>query len=364
MPYLKWPETLFKSAALCRLSWLSAAMLLWPCWSMANAVAYVEMRWHEPVRERQLDVKLWYPAKMSGNPDTTYYDLAFLGRAQKNADYLPTDSRRALILLSHGDRGSNVDQSWLAEFLAAKGYLVAAVAHFQNTWRSNTPEATIKVWDRPQDLSFVLDRLLEDSLWGSRIDTQRIAAAGHSAGGYSVLALLGAIYKPLQMAQYCARQSDVRECNLADGADLQSIDFSATKLSYRDPRIKAVAAMAPALGPGVTLESLSSIEKPVLIIAATNDKLLRYELNAAHYAENIPNSEILPLSQGGHFVFMPQCSFMGQVFTYFHRFDICGRRDKVMEQRPQLHAQIAQAIAAFFEQSLSLPIQQKTASRE
>ena len=210
----------------------------------------------------------------------------------------------------------------------------------------------------------MLDRLLEDSLWGSRIDAQRIAAAGHSAGGYSVLALLGAIYKPLRMAQYCARQSDVRECNLADGADLQSIDFSATKLSYRDPRIKAVAAMAPALGPGITLESLSSIEKPVLIIAATNDNLLRYELNAAHYAENIPNSEILPLSQGGHFVFMPQCSFMGQVFTYFHRFDICGRRDKVMEQRPQLHAQIAQAIAAFFEQSLSLPIQQKTTSRE
>ena len=86
---------------------------------------------------------------------------------------------------------------------------------------------------------------------------------------------------------------------------------------------------------------------------AMDDALLKFNLNAETYAKGIPEAELLPLSKGGHFVFMPECTFMGKVFTYFHRFDICGRRGNVVEARPELHAQVAQAAKSFLDAKLS-----------
>lgn len=328
-------------------------LLALPIFAWADGAGLVELKFYDQSRDRPVEVKVWYPIEGSLQDSSMSYDLAFRGHARKGAEYLTSSGSRPLVILSHGDRGSNVDQSWLAEALAAQGYIVAAVSHWQNTWKEHTPEATLKVWDRPKDISFTIDRLISHEVWGPRIDPQRIGAAGHSAGGYTSLALAGAIYSPLQMSEYCEAQAGARECNLGDGADLESIDFTQSKVSYRDHRIKAVVAMAPALGPGIKPESLAEIDTPVLVVAATDDQLLKYELNAKVYADGISGAQVLPLSKGGHFVFMPECTFLGTVFTYLHRFDICGRRAKVVEARPELHAQVAQAIMAFFGSELS-----------
>jgi predicted dienelactone hydrolase len=327
-------------------------LLALPMLALADGAGLAELEFHDQSRDRPVEVKVWYPVEGSLRDSSMSYDLAFRGRARKGAEYLEGAAPRPLIMLSHGDRGSSVDQSWLAEELAADGYIVAAVSHWLNTWKKNTPEATLKVWDRPKDIRFTMDELLAHEVWGPRIDAQRIGAAGHSAGGYTSLALAGAIYSPLQMSKYCEAQAGARECNLGDGADLESIDFTQSKASYRDSRIKAVVAMAPALGPGIKPGSLAELDIPVLVIAAEDDALLKYELNAEVYAKHVPRAEILILPKGGHFVFMPECTFMGKVFTYFHRFDICGRRANVVEARPVLHAQVAQAAKAFFRANL------------
>jgi predicted dienelactone hydrolase len=328
-------------------------LLALPVAGLAGGAGLAELRFEDGSRNRPVEIKVWYPVEGSREDVSVSYDLAFIGHARTNAPYLAGAGPRPLVMLSHGDRGSNVDQSWLAEALASQGYIVAAVSHWMNTWRKNTPEATLKVWDRPLDISFAIDQLSVHPVWGARIDLGRIAAAGHSAGGYTALALAGAIYSPLQMSEYCAAQGGARECSLGEGADLATIDFTQSRVSYRDPRIRAVVAMAPALGPGILPESLAGISTPALLIAARDDELLKYELNAKVYADQIPGSALMLLSRGGHFVFMPDCTLMGKAFTYFHRFDICGRRAGAVEARPGLHAQVERAVIGFFGEKLS-----------
>lgn len=311
-----------------------------------------ELRLHDPSRDRPVSLKIWQPGR--GGVAMSHYDYAFRAGARRQGEAL-TGPPRPLILLSHGDRGSNVDQSWLAEALASRGFIVAAVSHWQNTWKENTPEATLKVWERPRDLSFAISGLLADPVWGPRIDPRRIGVAGHSAGGYTALAMAGAIYRPLRMRDYCATREEARDCALGDGADLSAIDFRPAVASYRDPRVRAVAALAPALGPGMDPQGLAAIETPTLVIAARDDEILRIDDHARRYAEAIPGARLLELELGGHFAFMPECTLMGRLFTWFHRFDICGRRSGADAARADLHARVAHAVREFFTRKLRAP---------
>ncbi len=318
----------------------------------ASEALLSSLRLHDPARDRPVSLKIWHPGE--GGVGLRHYDYAFRAGARRHGE--PLDGPpRPLILLSHGDRGSNVDQSWLAEALAARGYIVVAISHWQNTWKENTPAATLQVWERPRDLSFVIDALLADPAWGPRIDPRRIGVAGHSAGGYTALALAGAIYRPARMRDYCAAQTDAADCALGAGADLSTIDFRPARQSYRDPRVRAVVALAPALGPGIEADSLAAIDTPALIIAARDDEILRIDHHAAAYAGGIPGARLLELEMGGHFAFMPECTVMGRLFTWFHRFDICGRRSGADEVRAALHARVAHAVREFFHRHLRAP---------
>src|SRR5205085_331967 len=93
------------------------------------------------------------------------YEQAFRGWAATGGAY-HDGPKRPLILMSHGTRGSNLNQSWLAEALARNGYIVAAPEHYGDTRTNNSPEATVMAWLRPQDVSFALTTLLADATWG------------------------------------------------------------------------------------------------------------------------------------------------------------------------------------------------------
>ena len=71
---------------------------------------------------------------------------------------------------------------WLGYYLASKGYIAVAINH------NGTDEEERKtgilslsdfcMWERPKDVSAVLDKMLRDSVFSDNIDTNRIAAAG------------------------------------------------------------------------------------------------------------------------------------------------------------------------------------------
>jgi predicted dienelactone hydrolase len=309
-------------------------------------VGYTELEFFDTQRSRTLETTLWYPTPDTENFSEQTYASGFLGYAKQGAERHPETRQRPLILLSHGDRGTSTNLAWLAERLVEQGYLVAGVDHWLNTSLHNEPEETLRLWNRPLDISFVLNQLLEDSSWGPRIDPSRIGVAGHSSGGYTAFALAGAIYEPELMSAYC--QSEIRgpDCELTKDADLAKVDFSEASKAYRDPRIRAFFAMAPAVGSGIRASSLAEISDPVLVVATRDDELLDLNRNAIRYTRHTPGATLAVEEAGGHFVFMSRCSLLTQIFTYVLEFDICGIRSPV--DRNTVQEKFSERAIAFF----------------
>ena len=82
-----------------------------------------------------------------------------------------------LIMLSHG-RGSNgLFYAWLGEYLAARGYIVAAPNHYRaNTYDSSIVYLTNKIWQRPLDIAVDITWLTQDPP-GAAISTPRASAS-------------------------------------------------------------------------------------------------------------------------------------------------------------------------------------------
>ena len=330
--------------------WLLACSPSSPSPLGPEGVGYTELEFVDSERSRILETTLWYPAAETSPPAERVYPSGFLGYAEPDAEVLVAAGPRPIVLLSHGDRGQSTNLAWLAERLAEQGYLVAGVDHWLNTTLNNEPEETLRLWNRPLDIRFVLTRLLADPAWGPRIDPRRIGVAGHSSGGYTAFALSGAIFEPERMDAYCQSDSRGPDCELTAEADAAQVDFVQASKSYRDERVRASFAMAPAVGAGIQVSSLARITTPVHVVTTRDDELLDPTRNAMHYARHTPGAVLTIREQGGHFVYLSRCSLLSVVFTYFLEFDVCGTRSPV--DRGLAHQEIAELAVEFFDQNL------------
>jgi dipeptidyl aminopeptidase/acylaminoacyl peptidase len=102
-----------------------------------------------------------------------------------------------LIVFAHGNGGDNGGDLDLQRAWAAAGYVVAAPTFPFGARRApDTETGAMDLPNQPGDLSFVMNEVLRltadaaDPLHGA-VDPNRIGAAGHSAGGATVLALAG-----------------------------------------------------------------------------------------------------------------------------------------------------------------------------
>lgn len=129
---------------------------------------------------RQLPVTLWYPAR--GKPGS-----------QVRPDRDPADGDFPVVLFSHGLTGQPADYLGLLTRWAAAGFIVAAPT-YPNTNRNARRIDFFDVLNQPADATHVLSGVLaldedsRDPLRG-RIDTERVGAAGHSAGGATTIGL-------------------------------------------------------------------------------------------------------------------------------------------------------------------------------
>ena len=110
----------------------------------------------------------------------------------------PEPKVKGLIVISHGTASTETGFATLAQALARNGYLVASVEHVGDTWQDQSMRATPGRYfaERPRQASRVIDTVLADPQWRARITNAAdgrplIGALGHSAGGYTVLALAG-----------------------------------------------------------------------------------------------------------------------------------------------------------------------------
>jgi predicted dienelactone hydrolase len=311
-------------------------------------VGMTKVKFEDIARQRPLVTRLWYPADAKVHSQVTALDWIFVAHAVPEAPMAALPERLPVVLLTHGTGGTPASLVWIAERLAAHGYLVAAVEHFGNVYGNDTPEGAIAQWRRPLDLSRTLDALLADSRFGGRIDPNRVGAAGMSSGGYTVIAVAGGIYHPERLGRQCERDPATKGCRPDAKATFAGLpDRDAASASYQDPRFRAVFAIAPALGPAFAAEDLAPIKIPVGIVASAQDEWVPLNENAAHYAELISNAKLTVLPKGGHFTFLSVCNDLGRE----RASDICIDLDPTVD-RGAVHEQVGKLVLDFFDAHL------------
>ena len=316
---------------------------------------------------RPLRSTLWYPTD-SSEPEEAWviggdlFPLFKAGWSVPDAELSARRDRYPLIVLSHGTGGATAQLSWLAEALAASGYIAASVNHHGNTAiEAGTPHGFFLWWERALDLQRLIDRILEDELFGDRIDLDRIGAAGHSLGGYTVLALAGARVDLDQIEQYCATRPKDPNCELPPEAPFSREDLirgietdermrasmERHRLSYREPRVQAVSALAPAAGMALTERSLGEISIPILIVVGDRDEMTPPASNGQRIADLIPKARFELLEGVRHYSFLAECGSVGRIAAG----PLCV--EEVGRSRRRIHQDVAGRLGQFFDEHLA-----------
>jgi predicted dienelactone hydrolase len=235
----------------------------------------------------------------------------------------PAPTVKGLIVISHGTASTETGFATLAQTLARNGYLVASVEHVGDNWQDQSMRATQGRYfaERPRQASRVIDTLLADPQWRARIANGAdgrplIGAMGHSAGGYTVLALAGG--KPVlsRMRTHCELEAalDPVLCKLSSTISSASAQASTAadgqadgqeEPVQADTRVRAVMALAP-LGVAFSASSLAAITVPVAIYAGEKDTFLVPRFHAQWVMQNMrgSNATLQLVPNAGHYAFM------------------------------------------------------------
>ena len=205
------------------------------------AVSESEFDWMDVSRKRNVPVRIYQP--QSNVPDLKF----------------------PLIVFSHGLGGSRDGYGYLGRHWASYGFVVIHPTHAGSDREIFRADGTriaqtlveagqdpLNWANRPQDVSFVIDRAKNEVRLSRVIDFERIGVAGHSFGAHTALATVGLL-----------------------------IDFPRTKTtpsqpdrSFTDVRVKAAIAMSPSPSGRLGLDrtSWSRIAAPVLYMTGTRDE--------------------------------------------------------------------------------------------
>ena len=231
----------------------------------------------------------------------------------------PESKVKGLVVISHGTVSTGIGFATLAQALARNGYLVASVEHAGDTWRDQSMRATPARYfaERPRQASRVIDTVLADPQWRARLalgadGRPLIGALGHSAGGYTVLALAGG--KPVlsRLRTHCELEAalDPVFCDLSHALGDASVAARAGVDGQEEPvqadaRVRAVMALAP-MGVAFSASSLASITVPVAIYAGEKDTFLVPRFHAQWVMQNMraatTTMQLVP--NAGHYAFM------------------------------------------------------------
>lgn len=215
-----------------------------------------------------------------------------------------------LVVISHGlgeDRGNF---SYLAQFLASHGFVVALPEHVGSSSRRFTsaaagfanPPGAQEAIDRPQDIRFVLDRLTQEPPWRGRVNTRRVAVLGHSYGGFTALMLAGAVIKPENIRTAC---SSVDRLMLVPSASLQCSlgRLPRDRYDLRDPRVVAILPISPFASKVFEPAALQQVQVPTLLWSGSADLIVPTLAEAIQPFQRLgsPNKHLVVAINATHF---------------------------------------------------------------
>ncbi|WP_432809091.1 alpha/beta hydrolase [Pantanalinema sp. GBBB05] len=185
-----------------------------------------------------------------------------------------------VILISHGLGSRPEDFVDKAQQLASYGFVVALPQHpgsdseqvqklQQGLSRSYFLDS--EFIDRPKDLSYVIDELerRNQTEFSGRLNLQAVGVAGHSFGGYGVLAVAGATIDFEHLQQACDRPFAYLDTALL--LECRALQLPRETYNFRDERVKVVFAGNPVnygiFGP----QGLGQIQIPTFIVGGSDD---------------------------------------------------------------------------------------------
>ncbi len=155
-----------------------------------------------------------------------------------------------LVIISHGGGGSHLLYRVVAQYLAENGYIVAMPEHHGNNRNDNSLEGQdFNLTLRTAHISLVIDTLLSDPEIKEYIDSDRIFMIGHSMGGFTALAVAGAV-----------------------PWSIKRVRIEVT----HDKRVKALVLFAPASAWFQHPDSFENVDLPILVFAAEHDMITPY----------------------------------------------------------------------------------------
>jgi len=281
---------------------------------------------------RSIAITVWYPALVP--QEST-------GRGATRDAPLDLSGAPYPLLLS-----STKVASMLAPYLVTHGFTWASVDKIDYYTPWNT-----QLVMQPLDILFGLDQVASSPPEGLEgvIDAEHAGAIGYSFDGYNALALSGARIDPEFYLEQCANPPSMEPAlgsfwidyycrmsgNWAQFADVAGAVITASDdglwQPITDARIRAVMPMAPE---GAWLfgdRGLAAVDRPTLIIGATEDVDCDYWREAAYIFDHLgtPNKTLISFIGRGHMmVFEPDMvARMAHFATAFFGHHLQGRQD-------------------------------------
>lgn len=329
---------------------LAAALI--PALAAAGTPGVATRSIHAPHHGRAMQMTVWYPAApASGTPVTFAENPVYLGHdALQDAD--PAQGSHPVVLLSHGLGGLAFSVGWLAQGLAREGAVVIAPNHPNSSFFDFDMQAGMNHWTRAQDLQIALEALRLDAAFGPALDLEHVYAAGFSYGGWTALSLGGLRGHAEGFRDYCDAALEVSShCQdlLRAAVDLTAADAEMWEASYRDLRIRAVAAIDPGLIHGIPEEFAAALTAPALIagLGEGDDRLPATDFDASGFAERVPEARFLRIAPANHFTALPLCKPEGAAILKEEQDDpVCTDPEGTV--RAEVHRQLTAAIASHF----------------
>lgn len=305
-----------------------------------------------PLRHDNIDFHVWYPANPGGRAVTVGGNGVFHGTVA-GREALPAEGVHPVILMSHGAGGNAGQFGWIASELAASGYVVVLPNHPGSTsGNASAPEA-LRIWERPQDISAVLDTLTSDPTRYPFMDLSRIGVLGFSAGGYTALAISGARVDPIRLGSFCDEGGrGMSDCDFfaRAGVDLHAADLSLAAQDLRDPRIGFAVVIDPGIVETLTEQSLAAIDIPMLVINLGDEDRVPAPVHARAVADTVPGATYRIVPDATHFSFLAECKPQGAGILIDE-----GEADPLCDDaggraRSDIHAELTTHILAYLNQ--------------